>query len=402
MSAVASGESASVARSNGATAAPAVPVTVVSSVSEFESIFRSSSNQSSSAAASDAFLLCYEQPADGITSDGLMNFQEGVEAAAKQHDTRLRLYLWDCSSASFSSAKAQLEKQPGHPLLLIVFRGAIADTIRGVTLEHLTTKDVPQLCSRLSSFQSSAKPARVVRKSENTMADSLQDSTHSNGAPSPTQQQQLPQQQEQHLSVDVAKMVGMGQRLMAERKPFYAEKFFAKALLTLDAVANDVDHLIAAREDYDGSVALCLAWAGLAQLVQGKQPVENAYLRRLGESEQLRVYREEPLSDACRAVVTWELMQSAPRTWSEADCSAAKLRETLQTSPHDAAARSMLVVTLFLSGDVERALTEALKLHVCGDAFGRVALRQISAFLGSDHALVKQLGVSSVPHRGAA
>ncbi|KPA85788.1 hypothetical protein ABB37_00138 [Leptomonas pyrrhocoris] len=366
-----------------------VPVTFVSSVGDFQAVFRSSNSDSSLASErSDAFLLCYEQPTDAVTSDALVRFQQSVEEAARLHGTRLRLFLWDCGSPAFASAKTQLEKQPGHPLLLIVFRGAIADSIRGVSLAEMTATEIPKLCGRLASFQSSAKPACVTQGPQRA-ASQENDATEEG-----EQQQQQPAPQ--HLSVDVARMVGMGKKLMAERKPFYAEKFFVKSLQTLDSVSADVDRFVVTRADYDGSVALCLAWAGLAQLIQGKQTVDNPYLRRLRDSESLRVFREEPLSDACRAVVMWELMQAAPRTWSEAEGSEKKLREVLKTNPHDVTARSLLVVTLFLSGDLERAMTEALKLHVCGESYGRVALKQMSSFLGHDHALVKQLGIPAL------
>lgn len=368
----------------------ALPTTFVSSVEEFQAVF--TNHHSTAGDGSDAFLLCYEQPADQITSDGLRQFEQRVEAAAQEHHTRLRLYLWDCTSSAFAAAKAQLGKQPGHPLLLIVYQGAIADTVRDTSLTDMTATEVAKLCSRLASFQHSAKPARVVK------------APLSSAGTSATQpgQQPSPPQGEEHLSVDVAKMVGMGKKLMAERKPFYAEKFFAKALQSLDALAADVDRLLSAREDYDGSVALCLAWAGMAQLVQAKHTVDNPYLTRLCQADALRRFREEPLSETCRAVVTWKLMEAAPRAWEEATCSEKTLRAALQAEPQDAATRSMLVVTLFLSGDVERALTEALKLHVCGAPFGRLALKQMSVFLGSDHALVKQLGIPAVLEARAA
>lgn len=365
----------------------AVPVTVVSSVAEFQSVFTDIGRPADE--QRDAFLLCYEQPADQVSADGLLRFQRSVEEAARVHRTRLRLFLWNCGSGAFAAAKAQLEKQPGHPLLLIVFRGAIADTIRGKSLAEMTATEVPQLCRRLSSFQTSVKPARVVDGPPTS-------SSHAAAPASSGDTGTAEAVATQHLSLDVAKMVGMGKKLMAERKPFYAEKFFAKALQSLDAVAADVDRLVTAREDYDGSVALCLAWAGLAQLVQGKHTVDNQYLRRLCETEKLRAFREEPRSDACRAVATLALMQAAPRTWNEVTCSEAKLRAALKASPHDAASRSLLVVTLFLSGDLERAMTEALKLHLCGEAYGRVALKQMCAFLGHDHALVRQLGIPAL------
>jgi hypothetical protein len=374
--------------SEGTSSDVSVPVTTVSSVDEFRAVF--SDAHSATGEKQDAFLLCFEQPADGVTADGLRSFERSVEEAARRYHAHLRLFLWNCTSAAFASAKAQLDKQPGHPLLLIVFRGAIADTIRDASLAEMTSVNVPRLCSRLASFQVSAKPAHVADASPRSTAAGSSSCMGVAGDAVP------PPSSPSHLSVDVAKMVGMGKGLMAERKPFYAEKFFAKALQTLDAVAGEVDHFVSEREEYDGSLALCLAWAGLAQLVQGTYTVDNPYLSRLRQTARLRDFSAKPLSDACRALATWDLMQAAPRPWSEAECSETKLRAALQANPRDAVSRSLLVVTLFLSGDVERAMTEALKLHMCGDPYGRLALRQICTFLGRDHALVTRLGIPAL------
>ncbi|KAG5479126.1 hypothetical protein LSCM1_02978 [Leishmania martiniquensis] len=387
--------------SSGPSSTPPVTVSFVTSEREFAAIFvrgvsapRASGSGGDGATGhgrgEDAFLLCYEHPGDGVTADSILQFQKSVTTAAQQYGARLRLYIWDCTSCSFGDARTQLGKSRGHPLLLIIFEGIIADTFRDMPLAEMSAEEVPRVCRRLASFQSSAKPARIVASGAcGTPVSSIATATplaNSSGDAS-SQQEGV----EQHLLVDVAKMVAMGRRLMAERKPFYAEKFFAKALLTLDAVAADVDRLVASREDYDGSVALCLAWAGLAQLVQGKQAVENAYLERLGRQVTLQPFRDKPLSEAHRAMTTWRLMQNAPRPWNEMRDSEAKLRAALSSNPHDTIDRSLLVITLFLKGDLERAMTEALKLHVSGDAFGRAALKHLSCFLGEGHELVHRL-----------
>lgn len=376
---------------------PAVPplkVTVVTSEHEFAAIFvheSASPNAPSKSRrpegtgtkhSSDAFLLCYEHPGDGVTADGLSTFQKSVTAAAQQHGTALQLFLWDCSGPAFAPARAQLDKTQGHPLLLIIYRGAIADTVRGMPLADMASTEVPRVCSRLASYQRSAKPARVVVSAPSRDTPGTIESTVAEAEP--------------HLAVDVAKVVGMGKKLMAERKPFYAEKFFVKALHTLDALAAEVDRLVTSREDYDGSVAMCLAWAGLAQLVQAKATVDNPCLTRLTTQPTLQRYAVEPLSDANRAVTTWRLMLAAPRTWCEAEASEATLRAALTADPQDTAARSLLVTTLFLQDDLERAMTEALKLHVAGNSYGRVALTHMSAFLGHDHVLVQRLGMPAL------
>ncbi|CAJ1988840.1 hypothetical protein conserved [Leishmania donovani] len=379
-----------------ASSAPPVTVTFVTNGQEFAAAFEcegstfsvsgSGSNITTGhSRGGDAFVLCYEHPGDGVTAEHLLQFKNSVTAAAQQYGARLRLFVWDCTSPSFAAARVQLGKRHGHPLLLVVVKGAVADTLRDMPLTEMSATEVPRVCSRLASFQSSAKPARV-----STIVTATS-TAESSGAASPPQEEA-----EQHLSVDVAKMVGMGKRLMAERQPFYAEKFFVKALRTLDAVAADVDRLVASREDYDHSVALCLAWAGLAQLVQGKQTVENAYLERLEREAALQPFRDAPLNDANRALTTWRLMQGAPRPWSETRDSEAKLQAALSSNAHDTVARSLFVITLFLKGDLERAMTEALKLHVYGDAFGCVALKHMSRFLGKDHVLVERLGMPAL------
>ncbi|KAG5505012.1 hypothetical protein JKF63_04459 [Porcisia hertigi] len=374
-----------------ASSAPPVTVSFVTSAEEFAAVFGregslpSATNHHeagggdiiapSHSRAGDALLLCYEHPGDGVTAEGLVEFQKSVTSAAQEYGTRLRLFIWDCTHPSFASARFQLEKTRGHPLLLIVYKGSIADTLRDIPLTEMSATEVPRVCSRLASLQSSAKPARVVSTSEASSEQA---------------------EAERHLSVDVAKMVGMGKKLMAERQPFYAEKFFVKALQTLDAVATDVGRLVESQDDYDQSVALCLAWAGLAQLVQGKHIAENPYLERLGQQASLQRFCDEPLSDASRAMTTWRLMQGAPRPWSETLDSEARLRAALSASPLDFVSRSLLVITLFLKGDLERAMTEALKLHVSGDAFGRAALKHMSRFLGREHVLVRGLGMPAL------
>ncbi|KAG5501735.1 hypothetical protein JIQ42_05587 [Leishmania sp. Namibia] len=382
--------------SSGPASTPPVTVRFVTSEQEFAAVFgHGGGTPSASSNSGDAFLLCYEYPSDSVTADGILQFQKSVTTAAQQYGARLSLYIWDCTSSSFAATRAQLGKSRGHPLLLIVFKGTIADTLRDMPLAEMSATEVPQVCRRLASFQSSENPARVVASgARRTPASSIAAATSM--AESRGDESSREEGVEQQLLVDVAKMVGMGKRLMAERKPLYAEKFFSKALLILDAVADDVDRLVASREEYDGSVALCLGWAGLAQLVQGKQIVENAYLERLGRQATFQPFRDEPLSDANRAMTTWRMMQGAPRPWSETRDSEAKLRAVLSSNVQDTVSRCLLVITLFLKGDLERAMTEALKLHISGDAFGRAALKHMSCFLGKEHVLVQRLGMPAL------
>lgn len=345
-----------------------VAVNIVSSPEEFRSIFAATHSTSA------ALLLCYEHPLDHITSSELQDFVESVQHAVSKSKSKLDLFLWDCTPVDFAAAKLQLDKAPGSPLLVIVYGGAIVDTVRAVSLAEMARTDISRICTRLASFQASAKPAHIAAAGPSTSAD-----PQSERSTSP----------DSRLVVDVAKMVGMGKKLMAERQPFYAEKFFLKALQALDTLLPEVQRLVVQQEDYDGSVALCLAWAGLAQLVQGKEVAVNTYLRRLTKEDRFQPFRDEPLSEVCRALTTWALMQAAPAPWDEKTCSNQHLRAALNADPHNDVLRSLLVITLFLSGDLERTLTEALKLKLTEKPFGQDAVKQLRKFLGDNHPLIE-------------
>lgn len=187
--------------------------------------------------------------------------------------------------------------------------------------------------------------------------------------------------------IDIAKMVSMGKDLMAKRQPLYAEKFFAKALGVLDALEDEAD------DNISGSIAVCLGWLIMARIVQGRVADCAEPRQRLREGQ--KFFAEQPLSEPARAVALYDMCAAAPFTWTEADCSEKVLAAGLKDDPKAQKLREKLAVTLFLTGDVERCLTEALKLHVmCGDgSFGTTVLRCAAGFLGADHELVQRLGV---------
>ncbi|EPY22952.1 hypothetical protein STCU_04526 [Strigomonas culicis] len=329
----------------------------ITSVDEFKAIFQ---------APVDGLLLCYETPTDAVNAVDLSAFESSVRQIATRENAKLHLYFWNCTSAQFGSAKRQLEKKAGELLVLIVYKGEVADALRARRLDDLLAEDLPRVCKRLASFQQTRGAAAVVATA---------------AAP-------------RMLQVDVAKLVGMGKKLMTEGQPLYAEKFFQKAVDALDALRPQVELTNTAAEaaDYEGSVATCLAWVGLAQLVQGGSAQHNASLARLAAAPQWEPYRREPLGDVSRVLTAQVLLAAAPRPWSSDTCSEAKLSAALQQEPGDHAARSLLVVTLFLRGDLERALTEAVKLNALHVPYGLVALRKLSAFLGESHVLVQRLG----------
>lgn len=342
----------------------------VTSVEEFRAVFLSpapSAGCPSPTSAPDAFLLCYES-ADGVTTDGLECFQKTAASCAERCEATLRLYAWDCSSPSFATSRQQLEKATGYPLLAVVFGGSIADAVREAPLKELVETFVPRMCLRLGSLQRSARPALMTT------------SGSSDTSPRP-----------RALQVDVSKMVHKGKDLLSKGQAEYAEKFFLKALETLEVVGSDVARGTHRVTEYEGSVAVCLAWAALSQIVQGKSVSNNAYLTRLS-SDRFSVYCAEPQGDASRVCATHKMLLAAPQLWTGDTCSQRKLLEVLQVNPTDHKSRSMLVITLFLAGDVERAMTEAIKLRSLQCAFGNTAIRAMVSFLGADHDVVRQLG----------
>jgi hypothetical protein len=198
------------------------------------------------------------------------------------------------------------------------------------------------------------------------------------------------------LQVDVAKMLAMGKSLMAKGQAMYAEKFFLKALGVLDAVGEDalLQQKLSAEIDFLLSLADCLAWVLMAQLVQGKNIEQNPAADRLeAEHGPLVAITPYPTNgDVQRALSARTLFRYAPAAWSPEACSVKILSALLTATPTDHKSRSLLVITLFLSNDVERCLTEALKLQVLGHDFGAIALSAVTAFLGADHELVQRLG----------
>lgn len=393
-----------------------VPFSVISSVAEFQAVFApqratttsssssspppppppSSSSSSSSSShhrqwPRDSLILCYEVPSDGITAAGLQSFRDAVDAEAARHSTAIALHLWDCSSAAFKAAKEQLEKIPGAPLLLIMFDGAIADTVRDAALPAVAAERVPRICERLAAFQRTSRPAQVMPSTSTTTTTNGDDGTSAGG---------------RVMRVDVARIMNLGQSLLTKGEAVYAEKAFVKAIAALQALEADVmaasartassssSSVSTAVADYEGSMAMALAWAALSQIVQGKVINNNPFLKTLtgGSGDRFLAYTEEPLSDACRVVTTQQLMLAAPRAWTVETCSQKKLGEALRSNPSDHDSRAMLVITLFLAGDMERALTEAVKLRSLGIDYGRIALKKIAVFLGPDHTLVGQLG----------
>ncbi|RNE99593.1 hypothetical protein TraAM80_08099 [Trypanosoma rangeli] len=327
----------------------------VSSVEEFRALFASDSD--------DRLLLCYEPYHDGVAATDLMALEDAVRSAVTQHATKVRLHFWDCGSNAFVEAKEQLGKEQGTPLLAVLYRQTLADTLREPVSAMI--RNMNRVCERLAAYQRGGKIA--------VLSSSLPPTASPHTATN-----------DLCMSVDVSRLVGMGKRLMAEGKAEYAEKFFHRALATLDAVRSHCDGDV----NVDGSTALCLAWVVLAQIVQGRNA--DAHMRRL-EAEYAG-FCEDAGSDAARVRATYRLVTAAPLTWRGDTCSQKKLRDVLDRDPQSHNHRCALVVTLFLAGDIERSLTEAVKLTVLHVPFGTTAISAIGEFIGRDHALMQTIG----------
>lgn len=137
-------------------------------------------------------------------------------------------------------------------------------------------------------------------------------------------------------TIDVSKMVTMGQDLMKKGQAVYAEKFFAKALGVLDTVNTQIDSTTGSDENMEGSVAMVLAWLALSQLVQDRskqtettstsysQPSENQAVDRLEKNYAAWI---TPKSDVSRAVTLRQLIRCLPShcQWDGVKCSAKEI-----------------------------------------------------------------------------
>lgn len=248
-------------------------------------------------------------------------------------------------------------------------------------------------------------------------------------------------------TIDVEKLVSMGQDMMRKGQAVYAEKFFAKAIGVLDTVGGQVDASEGGDSDLEGSVAMTLAWLAISQIVQnGRNADQNAACDRLEKDFAGWI---TPLSDASRAIALRALARYLPAgaEWSGATCSTKKITEELleisavanaeaakakaeaeaakkqktaeegavKTTSDDetkkattvtpladrvATLRSLLVITYFLQGDLERSVTEAIKLHVMRQPYGTTAMDALVAFMGEDHTLVTRSGWLAIKSAG--
>jgi hypothetical protein len=270
----------------------------------------------------------------------------------------LQRVRWDLATAPAFAAAMSLKREP---TVLAVARGELLDKIEG---PDDCGETVAQFAEKFGAYAQSIGSSAPVQ----TAADAALGA----GVPRATS-----------TPIDVAKMVTQGQDLLAKGQALYAEKFFAKALGVLDALEDEAD------DNINGSCAETAGWLVLARIAQGSVAPCAPVVKRLRERH---AYFVQPDSTAARAVALYSMAEVAPFTWRAAEASQKVLGEQLKADPKNAGARQRLVMTLFMAGDVERCLTEGVKLHVLHDEFGSVAVRAVVTFLGPEHALSKRVG----------
>lgn len=295
------------------------------------------------------------------------------EAAARL----TQLGVWPCTG--YPAVRTLLDKQDTEPLLLVVAGGAVVDRLPCQPLSSLGSllheEAIRCFCERLVAMEHGVHHA--VTTTETPAGEAA-------------------------LQVNVRQMIEVGCRTLQSGKAVYASKIFVKAVRTLDAMQAEIlaspTTSFADQADYYASLAVSLAWAGMAEMIMGGG-VPNLWLDRLRTHPMLRPWRDTPLSDVARALTLERLLSELgpAGTWQGEggadgnNCSQKHLRDQLAKNPHDTLTRRRLLVTLFLAGDLERCLTESLKLCSEGDLFGQHALGCVTTFCGPDHPLIKLL-----------
>eukprot|EP00164_Ancoracysta_twista_P014502 GFYU01023643.1.p1 GENE.GFYU01023643.1~~GFYU01023643.1.p1 ORF type:complete len:244 (+),score=27.62 GFYU01023643.1:42-734(+) len=229
------------------------------------------------------------------------------------------------------------------------------------------------------------------------------------------------------MTVDVDKMVKMGRDMISKREPLYAEKFFLKALGVLDVAASE-GGAKEMDENMEGSIAMTLAWVVIAQMLQSRPvatstlPAPKTTANNCEACDRLEKDFEKwitPASQCSLAVALREMFRyipcafdpkATPATLMEkikafqllvVERSMAKAQQkngneeapatqsgTVLTDEERKAlleTRCQLVIIFLLSLDVERAVTEAVKINASGNEFGSIAIKAIKrTYLGDE------------------
>ena len=233
-----------------------------------------------------------------------------------------------------------------------------------------------------------------------------------------------------NMTVDVSKMITMGKDMLAKREPVYAEKFFTKALNVLDVAASEGGVRVAEVDDnLEGSIALTLSWLVIAQLLQSRPVVVDAptpvtanncpagdrlerdFAKWITPASQCslavamrEMFRYFPCAFDTKATVNslMETVKSFQEKVIERSMARAQQQTGMEGSPPSIQSnmstvlteeeqnvllgtRCQLIIVFLISLDIERAVTEALKVNATGHEFGSIAIKAIRrTYLGND------------------
>ena len=335
------------------------------------------------------------------------------------------LVQWDCTPiAGGGEGEAQIASIRTSmgvsilPCLLALDNGELCDKLQG-TADMEDGQKIANFISRFKEYCVARKERPVVKKGVVAMPKQQKAGTTAapQSAPSST-----------NMTVDVDKMVKMGRDMIAKREPLYAEKFFLKALGVLDVAASEggakeVD------ENMEGSIAMTLAWVVIAQMLQSRPvatstlPAPKTTANNCEACDRLERDFEKwitPASQCSLAVALREMFRYIPCAFdpkatpatlmekikafqllvversmakvqqkgSEEDAPEATTNGTVLTDEEQKAlleTRCQLVIIFLLSLDVERAVTEAVKINASGNEFGSIAIKAIKrTYLGDE------------------
>jgi hypothetical protein len=293
------------------------------------------------------------------------------------------------------------------PCVMAIAAGRLLDV-----MPLLTTDDAGAARGFIERFLAHINPESGVSSGSAASAAGIGSSSRSGAKAGGVIQHRAPagEDAEGSVTVDVAKVLRLGREMLSTQRPQYAEKFFARAVALVDAVLSDPAAAATLRgegaeQELAGSRAVASAWHLLSVVCQGRAGDAEGLYRTLATSVAAAGGSGAepdwlaPLGDVRRAMAAFELLRAMPVGWTgDAATSETRLRarlaeihaaEKADASPTAAAeVRCQLVLTLFLMGDIERCLTEALKLQqVMRHPFGDVAIKAVCDFLGPAHPL---------------
>jgi len=160
------------------------------------------------------------------------------------------------------------------------------------------------------------------------------------------------------------KWLGVAASLLQKGNIFYAYKMYEKTLIHASTGETQLD---------------CIAGLILCAVIRGSLGACDPHVLHL---------REMDPSHLSLCVYDISLAAQAPDGVMTEKVSMKTVLAALEKDPKDRLERARLLLLHILGGDVEKALTEVLKLHVIDTKLGEVALKACEAHYGRDHICV--------------